>query len=191
MQLSRVLHKRQILLCEIWRHNVLEWLNDELPREEYSKFGKARIASLVDALIHLCRESRKRYRNRSGDKELHHWAVKVNELIERYPSCKIVGWDPPYHRLSFGDDFSTLKLRGATESEAAVAHCAIDLAELDALEGLIRCRCGGWFFARQRNQQSCCAICRHKLYEQTDAFKAKRRAYMKEYNRLQASGRVK
>jgi hypothetical protein len=178
-------------LSEIWRQNVLEWLNDEMPPEEYSKLGKSRIASLVDALIHLCHETRKRHHNRSGDKELQRWAVKVNELIERYPSCKIVGWDPPYDRLSFGDDFSTLNLRGATESEAAVAHSAMDLAQLDALEGLARCRCGGWFFARQRNQQSCSAVCRHRLYEQTDSFKARRRAYMKRYNSLKASGKVK
>jgi hypothetical protein len=191
MKMSRVLRGRQILLRDIWRQNLLEWLNDEIPKEEYSRSGKARIASLVDALIHLCRESRKRHRNRDEDKELQRWAVRVNELIARYPSCKIVGWDPPYHRLSFGDDFSTLNLGGATESEAAVAHSANDLAQLDALEGLIGCRCGRYFFTRQRNQQSCSAICRHKLYEQTDAFKAKRRAYMKEYNRLKASGKVK
>jgi hypothetical protein len=191
MNISRVSQERQVLLREIWRENVLKWLNNELPKEEYSKFGKARIASLVDALIHLCRESRKRGRNRSADKELNRWAVKVNELIERYPSCKIVGWDPPYHRLSFGDDFSTLRLKGATEVEAGTAYSAIGLAELDALEGLIKCSCGRWFLARQRNQKSCSAICRHRLYEKTDAFKAKRRKYMKEYNRLKASGKVK
>ncbi len=191
MNKRRVLQKRHVLLAEIWRENLLGWLNDEIPLREYSKFGKDRIASLVDALIHLCRETKNRYRNRGGAKELDRWAVKVNEMIERYPSCKIVGWDPPYDRLSFGDDFSTLKLKGATEIEAGTAYSAIGLAELDELEGLIRCGCGRWFFTRQRNQRSCSAICRHKLYEQTDAFKGKRREYMKEYNRLKASGKVK
>lgn len=189
--MRRVLQKRQVLLADIWRKNVLAWLNDELPRKEYSNFGKDRIASLVDALVHLCCETKKRYRNRGRAKELHRWADKVNEMIARYPSCKIVGWDPPYDRLSFGDDHSMVKLKGATEIEAGTAYSAIGLAELDELEGLIRCGCGRWFIARQRNQQSCSAICRHKLYERTDAFKAKRRKYMKKYNRLKASGKVK
>ena len=178
MNISRVSQERQVLLREIWRENVLEWLNNELPKEEYSKFGKARIESLVDALIHLCRESRKRGPNRSANKELHRWAVKVNDLIVRYPSCKIVGCTSDY-RLSFGDDCSTLKLKGATEIEGGTAYSAIGLAELNALESLIRCGCGRWFFARQRNQKSCSAVCRHRLYEQTDHFKAKRRKYMK------------
>ena len=43
---------------------------------------------------------------------------------------------------------------------------------------------GKWFFAKRHDQKAHNAICRHKAYEQTDAYKAMRRAYMSNYYNL-------
>ena len=45
------------------------------------------------------------------------------------------------------------------------------------------CHCGNAFIASTRYQKSCSARCRHKLYEKSPEFKAKRRKYMRDYYR--------
>lgn len=185
MNTRRVLHEWQAERSEIWRQNVLAWLNDVFPKELCPKLGKRRIEGLADALINLCRESREH----GPTEEMNRWANRVNKLIKRYPSRKMVWWGPD-HQLDFDIDFGPT-LKGGRSLEASTAHSLWQLAEMDALEGLHRCICEKWFFARQLNQKSCSAICRHKIYEQTPAFKANRRAYMKTYRPLKASGKVK
>jgi hypothetical protein len=105
----------------------------------------------------------------------------------------MLGWDgrgnAGFKNVSFGRDFGPMKR--ADQEEAAAAEAVMSLAEVNELVWLRRCLCGKWFFAVRKAQKSCSANCRHKLYEQTERFKAKRREYMKRYNRLQRSGKVK
>jgi hypothetical protein len=183
MQDKRVLNKRETKSVENCRENVLSWLNDELPARAYSKGGRQRI----DRLLALLKEFSCLVAKRRQTKRFLSAGAELNKLIMPYPSWKLVVWKEG--ALDFGENFSLVK--GPTEMEAATAHCAMDLAELNDLDRLRRCICGKWFFAVRRAQQSCSGRCRHRLYEQSAAFKAKRRAYMRKYYRLKVSGKVK
>jgi hypothetical protein len=181
---KRVLTTRQADQYKLWQQNVLVCLNGELPKNLCSTLARPRIAALVDALKHLSHEAKER----GSTKEMNRWAKRVNELMSRYRSRKMVWWDSDY-RLDFGDDFGEIDLRKRLEANAA--HSAIYLAEIGALDGLRTCLCGRWFLAQRNAQKSCSPACRHKLYEQTDAFKAMRREYMKKYYRLTKAANVK
>lgn len=75
--------------------------------------------------------------------------------------------------------------------EAFAAHGIINLAKAQKLHRVQLCVCGDWFLAQRDNQRSCSAGCRHKLYEQTEAYKDRRRTYMREYYALRKTGKVK
>ena len=65
------------------------------------------------------------------------------------------------------------------------------LAQRRQLHMMRECACGMWFYATRSDQRACSAGCRHRTYEQTEAFKEKRRSYMRDYYALKQSGRVK
>jgi len=180
--------RRQVTKNET--ENALAWLNDELPRNYYSKNGRRAIVELLDStksLLDLTNSMRRQHRGVRLSKDLSRLALWVNRRMEEYPSWPIVMWSPD-GTLVFGEDFS---VNGRSlESEAATAHCILGLAEANVLDRIRRCECNRWFAGR-KNQKSCSAACRHKRYERTDAFKASRRQYMREYNRLKRSGKVK
>ena len=112
----------------------------------------------------------------------------VEKLMRRYPSWPVLGWDKEGN-LSFGRLSHHLKRAEQEEAEAALA--VMSLAEVNELIWLRRCLCKKWFFACRKTQKSCSSTCRHRLYEQTDRFRANRRKYMKRYYRLKRSGKVK
>lgn len=176
--MRRVLEKVQREGIELRRQTILAWLNTPLPNQLCTKLGQQRIRELIEGLTHLGREWRK-----GGSKnEMNLWATRVNDHLSRYPSRKMVWWDPE-NGFDFANDFGALK--GAKSLEANAAYFAVELAEKNALDGLRECICGKWFFARQHDQKSCSTVCRHKRYERTDEFRAIRREYMKNYYRRQ------
>jgi hypothetical protein len=75
--------------------------------------------------------------------------------------------------------------------ESFAAYAIRQLAERKLLNRVRQCICGNYLFANFPNQRSCSPACRHRVYEQTEHFKAKRRAYMRAYYRLKVSGKVK
>jgi hypothetical protein len=75
--------------------------------------------------------------------------------------------------------------------EAVAAHGIINLAKARKLQRVRLCVCGDWFVGQRDNQRSCSAGCRHKLYEQSETYKKRRRAYMREYYALRKTGKVK
>ena|SRR5215471_2434693 len=194
MPAKRVLYRREILYVENWRENVLLWLNNHLPRPCYTEAACRRIEQLVFALQNVCDVTVRWRGQRSGRAMLRippETATAIDtvvKLIRRYPEWPVLGWDSKGN-ISFGSDRGPLKRRDEEEAEAAFA--VVKLAEVNELTWLRRCLCGTWFFARRKAQKSCSANCRHKLYERTEAFKAKRRRYMRQYYQLQRSGKVK
>ena len=181
---KRVLTEQQAYYFGFWQQNVLAWLNRKLPNRLCSRFARERIEALVEALKQLSRETKKH----GSTMEMNRWANKVNELMSRYSSRKMVWWDSEY-RLDFGDDFGNVDVR--KRLEANTAHSAFSLAEIGALDGLRSCACGKWFLARTGSHKSCSPVCRHKLYERTDAYKAMRREYMRNYYRVTRTANVK
>lgn len=201
MSRKRVLHKRDTLYVGNWRENALGWLNGSLPKRYYSEPARRRIEQLIEALQTLIRlrhsfKTIERHPSTSGftrltvqmPGEAANSIKLVEKLMRRYPSWPVLGWDTEGN-LSFGRLSSRLKR--AEEEEADAALAIMSLAEVNELMWLRRCLCEKWFFACRRNQRSCSANCRHRLYEQTERFKAKRRKYMKRYYRLQRLGNVK
>lgn len=179
MMIKRRLDTQRSEWREIRRQTVLAWLNNAVADGLCSKSGRQRIEELVADLIYLNREFRKRSHKPSSTEELNRRATKVNEILSLYRSCKRVWWD--YEQgLDFGNDFEGL---WAEHLEDNAAYSAVELAEIDALDGVLRCVCGRWFFARRKRQLSCSGRCRRKRYEQKPAFKADRRKYMRDYYR--------
>ncbi len=68
----------------------------------------------------------------------------------------------------------------------------LQLIEQGAILKIRRCQqCSAWFFARFSHQDYCTTSCRIKHLTGTEKFKEKRRKYMRYYNILQKSGKVK
>ena len=112
--------------------------------------------------------------------------VELAKRLQEYPTCPFFWVD--VGRQWYIEDGVWGK-RPAGESVAA--HGIVEIARAGLLDRVNRCDCGNWFFARFRHQRSCSASCRRNLYEKTEAFKAKRRKYMRKYYRLKSSGKVK
>jgi len=203
MPKKRVLYRRQTLYVENWRENILGWLNGKLPTRYCSKPARRRIEQLIAALQGLIRLRHHIKTIKREPPDPTSWFTRITvqmpseasdsiriiqRLIARYPSPPILGWDKEQN-LTFGSVFTHLKRAEEEEAEAALA--VMSLAEVNELTWLRQCLCGNWFFACRKTQRSCSPSCRHKLYEQTEKFKAKRRRYMKRYYRLQRSSKVK
>jgi hypothetical protein len=68
----------------------------------------------------------------------------------------------------------------------------IELIKQGAILKVRKCQqCTKWYFARFSHQEFCNDSCRGKHHSGTEAFKERRRKYMREYYRLKNSGKVK
>jgi predicted RNA-binding Zn ribbon-like protein len=163
--------------------NVLRWLNGvQLDRErgntEKSRqrvrrlLEKLKAVSAVPPALILAYSKKRRL-----PKDLNRVAEEIDEQLRDYPTHKCLAWDRN-GELDFGDP---LVVKNRPEGEAAAALSAVELAQMHLVDRLRQCICGKWFGARSRNQKSCSSKCRHRRYEQTEEFKAKRRKYMRDY----------
>ena len=178
---------------------LVRWLNGDLsPTRSYlSKAAEAsrdRVLALIKAINHADELLRT-----ATDYERDYWhnppkavARALREIEDRLslyphqPYAEIL-WQYGKHELGF-----TQFLGGdAPSGERVAVSQLVHLAETKRLPLLRQCACEKWFFARREDQKACSPACRHKSYEQTEAFKAKRRAYMREYYALKKSGKVK
>jgi hypothetical protein len=75
--------------------------------------------------------------------------------------------------------------------EANVTYQVLLLLTHGMLDRVRQCICGKYFFATRDISRSCSAKCRHKLYEQSETYKAKRKTYNREIYLLKKSGKVK
>jgi hypothetical protein len=69
--------------------------------------------------------------------------------------------------------------------------CIVYLAQTGYLSRVEKCHCGRWYFQRVDSQQFCSAKCRQWQFSKSERFRAHRRAYMRRYYKLKASGKVK
>jgi hypothetical protein len=178
---------------------LVRWLNGDLsPNHSYlgkaTKASRERVLALIKAINHADELLRV-----ATDYERDYWhdppkavAKALREIEDRLslyphqPDVEIL-WQYGKHELGF-----TQFLGGdAPMGERSAVSELIHLGETSRLSLLRQCACQKWFFAKRADQKACTANCRHKAYEQTEAFKAKRREYMREYYRLKQSGKVK
>jgi hypothetical protein len=171
--------------------NVVGWLNGKQPEHngKNTKASRKRILDLIDCI----RETLAEIDTKSPNRELIWFPGRklgrlINELDCRISEYKL----EPFCDIDDNKLFIDEAVCGRVPAgESVAAHGVFELLKQDLLDRIRCCICGRWFFARFAHQQSCSAACRHKIYEQSEEFKANRRIYMRNYYRLKASGKVK
>jgi hypothetical protein len=77
-----------------------------------------------------------------------------------------------------------LKWSGDRDADAALSYEVARLAGSGLLQRVRKCPgCTKWFYARYLHQKFCTGDCKHRHYNVSDAGKAQRRKYMREYMR--------
>ncbi len=181
--------------------SLLRWLNQEISeREAYlgrpTRASRARVAGLLQEITETSamlaasdREDPNLDFFDNPPKAIVARVRRIQAMLDDYPRWPTVeisykGWDAVLH-------FSHANGPGRPTGEQLAVWDITNLAENGLLEMVRTCQCQKWFFARREDQKACSPACRHKNYEQTEEFKAKRRAYMREYYALKKSGKVK
>jgi hypothetical protein len=122
--------------------------------------------------------------NRKRDKAL----AELNRLVWQYPMRPVCEFSRSYGLIVC---YRNTAPRLARVREAEAVSLIVALASVGLLERLRPCSCGKWFFGRTSEQRFCSANCRIRHFKSSDEWKAHRRKYMREYYRLQQSGKVK
>lgn len=65
------------------------------------------------------------------------------------------------------------------------------LAAIDLLNRLRKCKCGAWMLVRFSHQRFCSVVCREKEFRSSPRWREYRRQKAREYYRLHKSGKVK
>jgi hypothetical protein len=127
------------------------------------------------------------FREYEGPPEVQEMQKGINELLEQYPCFPWIHVD--------GKGFcetSSLPCGRQSMGEQLRVEAVIELGQKRLLSRMRQCQqCAKWFYARFSHQGSCSAKCRQSHYKTSKAFREKRREYMRQYYRLQRSGKVK
>jgi len=117
---------------------------------------------------------------------------KINSLLFRFKTRHLLtyisgwGWGSGPAGKSWGAHF------GHTNVEDYYVLQEIgDAASRGLLEDILMCQCGTWLYKRVPAQRFCSAKCRLRAFKTSDRWKAHRREYMRQYYRLNKSGKVK
>lgn len=182
----------------LFTSDLISWLNQESAPYygKPTKASRARILALynaindTDARLSAAVESepdRNFWQN--PPKVVQDGLDEIQERLDEYPTwphVEIIG--------KYGE--GGLHIENATGpgrpiGEQVAAWGIMELTRNHSLHLLRQCACGRWFLAKRHDQRAHNAVCRHKLYEQTGAYKAMRREYMRRYNALKRSGKVR
>lgn len=181
---------------------MLRWLNREKSLQDYVVYGKPtnpsreRILRLISAIsdanavLDLAVEREPSRRFWAKPPAFLTKALKtLQHQLNEYPMWQTVEIAPKHD--GGGLQFNLSSGPGRPLGEQIAAWAIVDLARNGWLHLLRQCECEKWFVAKRYDQKACTGNCRHKRYEQTDAFKVKRRKYMREYYALKKSGKVR
>jgi hypothetical protein len=180
-----------------WAQYVVDYLEADdayRARHRISKASQLRIRSLldqtirVDQLLEMIMSSRTGW-GPAGFAPVREAIDALNRHFAEYPSVVGIEYDSDFRQQPYFSEHVSSVFHGVTEG--VVARYIFHLAEDRLISNFRECLCGKLFFAKRSDQKSCKALCRHKLYEQTEEFKAKRREKMRERYRLHKEGRVK
>ncbi len=191
MTIRRGLEQRR-WSAEPWSTNVILWLNQgrgtdlgrNTPASRQRILDLLRSFNLTLSLIESA--------GRDADlinrppRKLSRLLVELNERLLRYETGPTA-----YIELNGSLAVEDALAGPGPVGENLAAHAVIQLAKKSLLPRVRQCVCGNYFFANFNHQRSCSAACRHKIYERTEQFKERRRAYMRTYYRLKISGKVK
>jgi hypothetical protein len=192
MQLSmkRVLDKRaSILLPGLRNENKLRLLLSELNMKKSGAHRRlSGLLSQFKLTQQMCKEDARGLTasivNRKRDKAL----AELNRLVYQYTMRPVCTFSQNYGLIVA---YRHTAPRRAQVTEAEAASLIVELAMAGLLERLRTCGCGKWFCGRTSTQRFCSATCRIRHFKSSEEWKAHRRKYMREYYRLQLSGKVK
>jgi hypothetical protein len=170
-------------------HRIAMWLNGVTPvgyPETITKLKKKRILDLVDLGrrafdLHQCAPKK-------FAKEVDGLLEELNTRFEEFGASPLMMLDS---QGKFVLSRSMMGSRRRSMVEAMLAHDITSLMSDGLLNRIRLCICNAWFFARSDRQRSCSGKCRHKLYEQSEKYKVKRKNYNHAYYLLKKSGKVK
>jgi len=176
---------------------LLRWMNGGISPNYWGKTTKAsreRVLAIVEAinrateLLRVPTSSERDYIH-NPPKAVQQALKEITDRLSRYPREPYVDIMRQYGKYELG--FTYIPGGKAPWGERIAVSQLINLAETERFSLLRQCQCQKWFLARRADQKACSPNCRHKAYEQTESFKAKRREYMREYYALKNSGKVK
>ncbi len=190
MVLKRELEKREFKGSP-FAGNVVAWLNGEQPAHsgKNTQTSRKRILDLIDCIRETLAEI-----DKNQDRQLMCFPGKKLRRLMHELDCRTSEYQlEPFCEIDCDNKlFIDEAVSGRVPAgESVAAHGVFELLKQGLLDRIRCCICGRWFFARFAHQRSCSGACRHKLYEQSDDFKDRRRKYMRSYYRLKISGKVK
>lgn len=161
----------------------------ELNGREHKARGRLiGLRNQFDLTQRICGRNARGTRNITGDRQRNEALRNLNRLVSAYrmsPVCTLSQQSGLIVRYRHTAPTLTQSF------EAEAASFIISLASVRLLERLRACTCGKWFFGRTSTQRFCSPTCRIRHFKSSEKWKAHRRKYMREYYRLQQSGRVK
>jgi hypothetical protein len=166
------------LYDERWKHKILEELLQDASEVfryllKYRTHHEFYVASKAGKSAKRFREHYERLNKRLLS-FTHAPLIELNEFYEGNPITWNVAEDSPVAPL--GSQIGWF----------------IELIKQGVILKIRRCQqCGKWYFARFSHQEFCNGLCRAKHHAGTEAFKERRRKYMRDYYRLKKSGKVK
>jgi hypothetical protein len=162
---------------------VVRWLNDERNSPAERK-PLIELMGLIRNTLATIEKTPKRAFVWPYPRRVKSLLEELNTRLENYPRISA---------LAIEDGAWTFETRpwGNPVSENIVVQWLIRLTSEHLLDRIRRCVCGKWFFAARNQRKSCSPKCRHKLYEQTEDYRRKRRKYMRDYYQRYLSGKVK
>ena len=174
--------------------NLIAWLRGK-PRSPLhgkpSKVSLRRIFDLRSKLSEVLREVGELPITTRMEDTLPHLDKLIQELNEQLALYASTPTFTLYDGRSWGIDDALDTYQRIPVGESLAARALCEIAYQNQLERVRACTCGTWFFAIRGNQISCSPACRKSKHQQTEAFRAKRREYMREYYALKQSGKVK
>ena len=172
---------------------LIGWLRGQPCSVLHGKASKASIKRLLDlretliAVLNAVNQLPEWYRPEDYLPTLDPLAEELNERLSLYAATPRFTL---YDLKSWGID-DALDTYRIPIGESLAARSLCEIAYRRRLDRVRKCLCGTWFYAKRADQTSCSPTCRKNKHQQTEAFREKRRIYMRSYYRLKNSGRVK
>ena len=171
---------------------LVKWLNDPQPSPKFVEdlLSHARVVFETTAHFRSPRELIAAWKKKKVPD--HFWTSheKLNETLSKLTYAPKI----ELHELPNGERVSWTLVTKERPMElfSIQVRWLLQLIEQGAILKVRRCKeCQSWFFAQFSHRAFCSKQCQMKHFAGSDKFKQKRREYMRDYNKLQKSGKFK
>jgi hypothetical protein len=180
---------------------LIEWLNSRHARPSWLTRRRSYDQKYVEELLEDAKVvigqldkygNLHKFRGASVAKEFSKFWDCRERLNRRLSTFTNAPWIDP-HEFYEGNLISwTVTEDSPVAIVSAQINWVLDLINQRAVHKIRRCQqCRKWYFGRFSHQEFCSNLCRDKHHAGTEAFRERRRKYMRDYYRLKKSGKVK